>query len=170
MKKYAYTTLLLGLLLFGSRTDLRSQTAEFPESQAELEQLILELDRQFWEAYNACEVETMMSFITEDLEFYHDKAGLSIGAATMEEGLKRGLCNPDEPKLRREEIAGTVAVFPMAKTGALIRGEHRFHVTLPGQEEFLDGQAQFMHFWRYEDGKWQMARVFSYDHGPAQQE
>lgn len=170
MKKPPYISLLLGLLLLGSSAVLSGQTAEFPESEEELESLILELDRQFWDAYNACDVATMMSFITEDLEFYHDKAGLSIGAATMEAGLKSGLCNPDEPKLRREEIAGTVAVFPMAKTGALIRGEHRFHVTLAGQEEFLDGQAQFMHFWRYADGKWQMARVFSYDHGPAREE
>jgi hypothetical protein len=68
-------------------------------------------------------------------------------------------------------VDGTVRVFPLRKDGApygaVLSGEHRFHVREGSGPERLDGQARFTHLWRLEDGTWRMARILSYDHGPA---
>ncbi|MEL6143347.1 MAG: nuclear transport factor 2 family protein, partial [Bacteroidota bacterium] len=127
-------------------------------------------DSIFWEAYNNCDISTFATFIADDMEFYHDKAGITEGGEVLLAGVRKGLCGEGEPRLRREEVSGTVSVFPMGDYGAIISGEHLFYVTIPGKEEFLDGRARFFHLWRYQNGEWRMTRVMSYDHGPASKE
>jgi hypothetical protein len=51
--------------------------------------------------------------------------------------------------------------------GAVLSGEHRFYVREGDKPERLDGQAIFTHLWLVKDGAWKMARILSYDHGPA---
>jgi hypothetical protein len=51
--------------------------------------------------------------------------------------------------------------------GAVMTGEHLFYLREPGKAEFPDGRARFAHLWLLKDGAWRMARVLSYDHGPA---
>ncbi len=61
-------------------------------------------------------------------------------------------------------------MFPLrcgdALYGAIMTGEHRFHVRAPGRPEALDGVAKFTHLWLLQDGGWKLARVLSFDHGP----
>ena len=58
-----------------------------------------------------------------DLEFYHDKSGLSIGRQAMVEGVKNNICG----KVTRELVPGTLEVYPIANYGAVEIGVHRFH-------------------------------------------
>ena len=51
--------------------------------------------------------------------------------------------------------------------GAIVAGEHLFYVRPPDKPEFLDGRARFVSLWLLKDGAWKMARLLSYDHGPA---
>ena len=130
------------------------------------EQAVLEADRSFWKSFNGCDVEGMAAYVTEDLEFYHDKSGLSSGKVVFVQQTQEGMCKPGGTRLRREPIAASVRFYPIAGYGGILMGEHIFYVKEPGKAEYLDGQARFTHVWHLGDEKWQMRRVLSYDHGP----
>ena len=132
---------------------------------------VLQRDGAFWKAYNACDVPAMAGFFTEDVEFYHDRGGVTLGHPSMVSTLRQSLCGNPDSRLRREAVDGTVKVFPLKKDdvvyGAILSGEHVFYVRQKGKPEFLDGRAKFMDLWTLKDGVWKMSRVLSYDHGPA---
>jgi hypothetical protein len=138
-----------------------------PGNVTEINKTIFHLDSLFWQAYNNCDVEKMASFFTDDLEFYHDKGGLTSTKIAFVESVKKGLCGNADWHLRREPVAGTVRVFPLNNYGALISGEHVFYINETGKKERLDGLAKFTQVWQYKNNEWKMSRVLSYDHGPA---
>jgi len=135
-----------------------------------LDQLITEKDASFWKAYNACDIAGMEIFLAEDLEFYHDKGGITNGREALSNGLRKGLCSTGKNHLRREAVPGSVSIFPLRNKdsvyGAIITGEHLFYI-VDDESEKLDGQAKFSHLWLNKNGEWKMHRVFSFDHGPA---
>lgn len=133
----------------------------------EIKKIIFHADSLFWQNYNVCNVEGMLSFCADDIEFYHDKGGLTVGLAAFGESLKNGLCGKVGWRLRREAVASTVNVYPLGNYGGIISGEHLFYVIEDGKPEYLDGRALFTQLWLLKEGEWKMARVFSYDHGPA---
>ncbi len=142
------------------------------KTSPDLSTTILHQDSLFWQAYNQCDVPAMMAFITDDIEFYHDRGGLTKGGKALENGMKSGLCGNPDLLLRREAIPGTVKVFPLQSGdttyGAILSGEHVFYINQTGREEYLDGQALFTHVWLLQpDNSWKMARILSFDHGPA---
>ncbi|GAA0558616.1 nuclear transport factor 2 family protein [Chitinophaga japonensis] len=142
------------------------------ENGPQLSTTILHLDSLFWQAYNTCNLEKMADYFTEDVEFYHDKGGATFGLPALLAATKKGMCNSDGSfRLRREAVTGSVQVFPLMKNdavyGAILSGEHVFYVLEKGKAERLDGKAAFTHLWLLQNGAWKMARVLSYDHGPA---
>ncbi len=145
--------------------------AQAPAPDRKVVETITALDAKFWAAYNKCDTAAFPSMFTEDVEFYHDKGGMTTGLESFMKALRSGLCGNPESKLRREEVPGTVKVFPMARNGtiygAIISGEHVFYVNPKGKPEFLDGHARFMQLWLLRAGVWKMGRILSYDHGPA---
>lgn len=153
--------LILGVTLQGT-------PAEAPGDMAAA---VRQRDAAFWKAYNACDVKAMSEFFTEDVEFYHDRGGTTLGHPAFVAALRDDLCGSRDSTLRREAVAGTVHVFPMKKNdvvyGAIFSGEHVFYVKPKGKAELLDGRAKFTHLWTLKDGVWKMSRIFSYDHGPA---
>ncbi len=94
---------------------------------------ILHLDSAFWNAYNHCDTSHFKDFVTDDVEFYHDKGGITSGAAALIESLDKNICGNANSRLRREAVAGTVKVYPMQNGdeiyGAIISGEHEFYIT-----------------------------------------
>lgn len=141
-----------------------------PGKQAQSDDLsrtILRLDSLFWQAYNACDADKMETFFTEDLEFYHDKGGLTTPRSKMIESVRKGMCGNTNWRLRREAVAGSVRVFPLNNYGAILSGEHVFYINETGKKERLDGLARFTHVWQFRNNEWKMSRVLSYDHGPA---
>lgn len=143
----------------------------FAQSDAEVAALILKRDSLFWITYNTCDTAGNKAFFTTDMEFYHDKGGVTLGVEALSASLKNNLCSNPDFRLRREAVPGTVHVFPMRKGnsiyGAIISGEHVFYIIEKGAER-LDGLAKFTHLWLVKDGVWKMARILSYDHGPAE--
>ena len=143
----------------------------FAQNANSLETTIRHEDGVFWDAYNRCDVEKMSEFFWPDIEFYHDKGGLTAGLEAFVTALRNGLCGNPNSHLRREAIPETVKVFALEKNGAVygavLSGEHYFYVNDKGKPEYRDGMAKFFHVWLLKDNKWKMARVVSYDHHDA---
>jgi hypothetical protein len=122
---------------------------------------IAALDQKLFDAYNHCDLATMGSLVSDDLEFYHDKTGLSVGKGVFLESIRNNICG----KTQRELIPGSMQVYRLDNYGAVEMGEHRF--LHPSQEELGVGVAKFITLWRYKDGNWQITREISYDHEAA---
>ncbi len=133
---------------------------------------ILHLDSAFWNAYNNCDTAHFKNFFTDDVEFYHDKGGITSGTKALIESLDKNICGTESNRLRREAVAGTVHVYPMQNGqeiyGAIISGEHVFYITEKGKPEYLTGAANFTQLWLLKNGVWKMARILSYNHHEAE--
>ncbi len=167
MKKY-FTGIILvftGILSFHG-------TLVAQDNDRQLAAVILHNDRLFWQAYNKCDVTNMMEYFSDDIEFYHDKGGITNGKPALAQSFEKGVCNNrDSFTLRREAIDSSIKVFPLRKNGviygAVLSGAHLFYVQEKGKKERAEGLAKFTHLWLLKNGSWKMTRVLSYDHGPA---
>jgi hypothetical protein len=135
-----------------------------PHAQSQLFTTVAALDTKLFDAYNHCDLATMSSLVAEDLEFYHDKTGLSVGRQTFIDAIKNNICG----KTQRTLVPGTLEVYPLANYGAVEIGVHRF--THPSNPEIGVGEGKFITVWRFKDGAWQMTRAISYDHEPAKEQ
>lgn len=131
------------------------------QNQAELDHAGLALDAALFDSYNKCDLEKFESFFDDDVEFYHDQGGLTLGKKALTESVKNNICG----KTTRELVPGTLKVYYMKGYGMLETGVHRFHH--PGHEEMGIGEGQFVHLWQYKDAAWKITRVISYDHHQA---
>jgi ketosteroid isomerase-like protein len=131
-------------------------------SQAELDKALTTLDASLFDAYNKCDLDKFASFFVDDVEFYHDQGGVTLGKANLTESVKKNICG----KVTRELVPGTLQVYYMKGYGAVEMGVHRFHH--PGNEAKEGvGEGKFVHLWQYKDGGWKITRVISYDHHAA---
>jgi predicted acetyltransferase len=96
--------------------------------------------------------------VSDDLEFYHDQTGLSVGKAPFLAAIKQNICG----KVQRVLLQDTLEVHPLKGYGAVEIGVHRFHH--PGHPEDGVGDARFVTLWQNKDGVWRVTRVISYDH------
>ena len=110
-----------------------------------------------------CNTAKNETLFTNDLEFYHDKGGITKTKKNLIEELRNNFCGEGKQKLRRELIKGSLKVYPINNYGAVQIGDHRFYLTENGKESLV-GVAKFIHVWKYENGEWKISRVFSYDH------
>lgn len=133
---------------------------------ADDEQEVRSADASYWQAFNACDMQTMSGLLTEDVEFYHDKTGLTSTKGAVLDSLRKGPCANPAMHLRREAVAGSLRFHPLAGGYALLSGTHRFYAGDNGKPERLDGQAEFTNLWQSVNGHWRMRRIFSYAHGP----
>lgn len=135
--------------------------------QDDLFKKIKSLDSVLFSLVYKCDAVKIESFFVEDLEFYHDKGGLTKSRAAFMEMQNKNFCGEHPFYLRREPVPGSMKVFPMNNYGAVQTGEHVFFVKGQDGKEVLDGRAKYTHLWKYENDQWRIARVISYDHGPA---
>ncbi|WP_258167594.1 DUF4440 domain-containing protein [Xanthomonas hortorum] len=123
-------------------------------------------DAAFWKAYNACDMQAIAGLLTADVEFYHDKTGLTTSREAVVDSLRHGPCADETLRLRREALNNSIAFHPLKGGYAMLSGRHRFYVQERNKAERLDGQADFTTVWKFADGRWRMHRVLSYAHGP----
>jgi ketosteroid isomerase-like protein len=119
------------------------------------------MDGLLFTAFNNRDLQTVKKFFAEDLEFYHDKEGLTNYQQNMA-SFERHF--NDQTKIRRELVDGTLEVYPLKGYGAVEMGVQRFYSTEAGQKEKLTATAKFVHVWQKKDGHWMISRVISYDH------
>jgi hypothetical protein len=125
-----------------------------------LYQKVLALDTAMFDSFNKCsdpaELKKHAAFFAKDVEFYHDKDGLSQGVDAMVESTRQYVCG----KFRRELDLASFRVFPIPGFGAMAFGTHRFCHT----PTTCEGAGDFAIVWREKDGVWQVTRALSYAH------
>ena len=137
---------------------VNAQAAKSAVAPDPLFQTISSLDTALFDAYNRCDLEKLGTMVSDDLEFYHDKTGLSVGKQVFLDAIKNNICG----KVHRELVRGTLEVYPLKGFGAVEIGVHRF--SHPGLDDDA-GDAKFVHIWHNKDGVWTVTRVISFDHG-----
>lgn len=137
-----------------------------PPFGAELTRTVESLDSAVFDAYNRCDMDKFAAYFTEDVEFYHDKSGVSYGRDVLVRDVRQYICG----KVRRELLPGSLEVYPIADFGAVEIGSHRFYETTGPTPNVPVGVAKFIHVWQYKDGAWKISRVLSFDHAPAPKE
>ena len=155
-KPLLFYSLLVALLLAGMAGKSQGSQPKQPDS---LYQEIVRLDSVAFDAFNRRDIETFKNLFAEDLEFYHDKGGLTNLEYTinsMKEVAKRN------DGLRRDLVKGSMEVYPIPGYGAMQMGAHTFCHTENGK---LDcGTFKFAHVWKKGDKGWKITRVISYGH------
>src|ERR1700681_367727 len=53
---------------------------------------IQSLDTKLFDAYNHCDLTTLGAMVSDDLEFYHDQTGLSVGKEPFLAAIKQNIC------------------------------------------------------------------------------
>ena len=122
-------------------------------------------------AFNTCGIDILNSIVTSDVEFYHDKGGITEGreafVGRVEEGCKNRSINDPQPA-KRILVPNSLEVYPMFNNGVLYgaiqHGVHTFEF-LNEKGEYQKGDiAKFTHVWVLKDGAWKIRRELSYDH------
>jgi len=138
---------------------VKAQTGQGLQPSDDLYKTVAGLDTMLFSAYNHCDLDKLGAMVAEDLEFYHDQTGLSVGRQTFLAAIKNNICG----KVHRELVAGTLEVYPLKGYGAVEIGVHRF--THPDDRTQL-GEAKFVTVWQLKDGEWEITRALSFDHHP----
>jgi len=129
-------------------------------NQADLDRAITALDTQLFDAYNHCELNKFDRLLADDVEFYHDQGGVTLGHEKLTESIKNNICTGDT---QRVLVPGTLKIYYMKGYGAIEMGVHRF---LHPKTQAVNGtgEASFVNLRRYKDGAWKLTRALSYDH------
>jgi len=101
--------LLLGVLLNAPAVAQSVPPLDKIQNQEELNKAIGALDAALFDAYNKCDLAKFGSFIDENVEFYHDQGGVTLGRAALVESVKKNICG----QVTRELLPNTLQVYPM---------------------------------------------------------
>jgi ketosteroid isomerase-like protein len=155
------TTIAL-LIVAGANAPVEAQASNAGTTSDSMYATISALDSALFDAYNRCDLKSLDSYFTDDLEFYHDQSGLSRGKPALMRDLRKYVCG----KVRRDRVAGTLEVNPLRGYGAVQTGLHLFCDATKYHrcEDATSGVAKYVHVWRHTAGAWQISRVISYDH------
>ena len=160
----AIKTILIAFLGFTS-TCLFGQVQE----KSELYKIIISKDNLLFNVgFNTCDISQFENLLSNNLEFLHDKDGVSDKKEFLY-NLKNGLCSsPDKYQSRRELIKNSTGIYPLYKNdtiyGAIQNGAHRFYETIAGKEENFSSSAKFSNVWLLENGQWKLTKSLSFDH------
>jgi ketosteroid isomerase-like protein len=158
--KLIFQGLILTLVLHLSLIKLVSgQSSDSPVTTADLYKEIAKMDSVVFNAFNARDTDRFKNMFTEDLEFYHDKGGLTGYEQTIE--FMRSTAKTDNG-LRRDLVKGSLEVYPIPGYGAMETGSHTFCHMENGKKDC--GTFKFVHIWQKKNGTWKISRVVSYGH------
>lgn len=138
-----------------SLTGQRYNPEPYVPVSTELFDTIAKLDSLYFDTYNNCNLEMMSTLMSDDIEFYHDKGGLSTSKSEILEGIKKNICG----KVSRKLAKGSVEVYPIHNYGAVEIGYHSFHNGAESDEPSKD--SKFIIVWHHDSGLWKMTRVIS---------
>lgn len=134
----------------------------------ELFRTIAKMDSLYFSAQNACDLEKYAYYLSEDFEFFHDKAGLTK-SKEKEMADMAIFCGEEQrarQPLRRELTKGTLQVYPMDNYGALEVCDHVFYLQINDGTEKVVGSGKMTALWKKENEAWKLSRIISYDHQP----
>jgi uncharacterized protein DUF4440 len=77
-------------------------------NQKDLDKTITALDAAVFDSYNKCDLQRFETFFVDDVEFYHDQGGVTLGKRELSDSVKRNICGQTTRELvRPESIAST---------------------------------------------------------------
>ena len=120
---------------------------------------IAHLDSVLFNAFNTRDTNTFKNIFSKDLEFFHDKGGLTNYEYTINFLRTTALKNNG---LRRDLVKGSLEVYPIPGYGAMEIGSHTFCHLENGKQDC--GTFKFVQIWQYKNGEWKISRVVSYGH------
>lgn len=126
-------------------------------ADAALTRTITALDKQLFDAYNACDLDTFTPLFSPTVEFFHDKGGATFDRDSVIKATRENICH----KVRRELLPATLKIYPIHDYGAIEEGEHIFCQVATGQ---CEGSARFLMIWKRDGERWQLTRIVSYGH------
>jgi len=163
--------LIIVFYFLSVHNDIAAQSGFIEPASASLIKEINEVDSILFEAlFEHCDIETVKSMIAEDVEFYHDKWGVT--ATSLEEFITSFTtgcaleANGSNNKARRALEKSSVEIFPINNYGAIQRGKHLFYQRIDGTYQFTES-GLFTHLWKKTSEGWKIARILSYDHKPS---
>lgn len=120
----------------------------------ELLRTVTRLDSLYFDTYNTCKMAAMDSLTAEDIEFYHDRSGISTSKKDLLASIQKNICN----KVTRTLTPGSIEAYEIPGYGAVEFGYHSFrNINEPGESH----PSKFVIIWRHKDNRWQIARVIS---------
>lgn len=122
---------------------------------------IKKLDSAMFAAFNEHDSKKLMSYFSTDLEFYHDKGGLS-GYELTKKNFEKLFENNKNTGMRRDLVKGSLEVYPIHEYGAIEVCLHRFCHKENGKDDC--GTFKNIMTWKKEGNSWKVTRVISYDH------
>jgi len=122
---------------------------------------IAHMDSVMFNAFNEHNIEKLKATFSEDLEFYHDKGGLTNFTETMN-NFGKLFDNNKTTGLRRDLVPGSLEVYPIKDYGAVETCLHKFCHVENGKDDC--GVFKNVMVWQKKDGQWKVTRVISYDH------
>lgn len=155
--RFVYCAVVLGGMLTVTAAGTHAQESAARDA---LVRTVAGLDTVFFDAFNACDLQALGGLVAEDLEFFHDNDGLSVGKQAFLDSTRKNICG----KMRRDLVPGSLEVYRLGDYGALEMGVHRFHH--PGRDDTEPvGEGKFVIIWQRSNGAWKMTRTISYAHG-----
>lgn len=147
---------LVFVLLFSGCCSVMAQDKK---SEDTLYVQIAHMDSVVFNAFNNRDTSTFKKLFTEDLEFYHDKGGLTGYDQTI--SFMRSTAQNNNG-LRRDLVPGSLEVYSIKDYGAIEIGSHTFCHHENGKPDC--GTFKFVHIWKRFGNEWKITRVVSYDH------
>lgn len=163
--KYCKTTvltLLIGGIFFLSCNTTKKMeyqlTKHYKPDDQQLYETIVKLDSMFFEAYNTCNtnLDKYASYFSENIEFFHDKAGLMTSKEDIILATKKNICG----KVTRELVKGSIEVYPIKDFGAVEIGLHKFRNNQESIETPLK-VGRFLIIWENKNKEWKIRKVVS---------
>ncbi len=118
--------------------------------------------------FNNCNLQPLEDLLTEDLEFYHDVAGIQNKNEFMT-AMRANICGAPERKPIRKLTPNTMKVYPLYNNGvlygAIVEGKHDFFIKEPNKALYQTGSALFSGLWIKVEEEWKVKRIYSYHHG-----
>lgn len=149
-------------MIWSANAALAADPAEIQggeQSNSALFKEIAGMDTALFDAFNKKDFDAIQVFFSKDLEFFHDKAGLSNYEQNRQ--MTKHMFDTNK-SLRRQLVAGSMQVYPVKDYGAIQTAEHTFCQGPTGTDDC--GVFKFLHIWKRTDAGWKLTRVVSYAH------
>ena len=157
-----YACLLSAASAFLACAAHAADAPQAPDASADpLFKTIAALDSAVFDSFNKCsdpaQLKLHASYFAPDVEFYHDKGGVTWTRQDMLANTAKNVCG----HFRRELVPGSLRVYPIKDYGAIEIGTHRFCQFTSND---CEGIADFTVIWTHQNDEWKITRVLSYGH------
>jgi len=136
-------------------TNSLDEIKDYVPVDKELYNQIVLKDKEFFKAYNNCDIEKQAEMYDDSIEFFHDKGGFFNDKEQVLNSTKKYICG----KVTRTLIKGSVEVYPIKDYGAIQIGYHKFF----NKEEpnAVSIPSKFITTWHYVNNSWKISKVIS---------